>query len=105
MTKLQNRALQQVTEATSNIAMQVEGLESNMITPQLKLLGSESVFDSFAILLLLVELEQSLGTDVLGGHSLVEWFSALDLESVSDMDLRKFSDLLIESYPDINGEP
>jgi|TARA_A100001518_G_C1226862_1_gene77647 hypothetical protein len=104
MTKLRNQAVQQVMKAISNISMQVEGLENDMIKPQLKLLGSESVFDSFAILLLLIELDQNLGSDVLDGHSLVEWFSALDLESVSDMDLKEFAGLLVESYPSINGE-
>lgn len=94
MTELQTAALQQVIDCINNIAMQVEGLAGVEVTPQLQLLGEGSVFDSFAMLLLLVELEQQLNSDLLAGRSLVEWFSTLDFVGGADMNLQQFTVLL-----------
>ncbi len=89
---------QQVINAINNIAMQVEGLNGVEIGPDLRVLGEDSPFDSFAMLLLLVELEQNLDPDLLAGRSLVEWFSTLDFVNSTEMSLQQFVDLLFNDY-------
>ncbi len=86
--------LQYALNAVNNISIQVEGLESNEVTPDLLILGNGSPFDSFALLLLLVELEQSVEANVLCNRSLVEWFSSFDFVENRSMTLKQFSEYL-----------
>lgn len=101
---LQTEAVQQVINAINNISMQVEGLAGMEIDSQLTLLGPGSPFDSFAMLLLLVELEQNIDAELLAGRSLVEWFSTLDFVNSAEMNLQQFTDLLFSGYLGVSGE-
>lgn len=91
-------SVQQVINAINNIAVQVEGLNDVEIGPDLLVLGEGSPFDSFATLLLLVELEQNIDTELLAGRSLVEWFSALDFAGSRQLSLHQFADLLFNDF-------
>lgn len=95
-----NNNINTVVSAVKNIALQVNGLSGVEIDSQLKLLGEGSLFDSFAMLLLLVELEQSLDAELLAGRSLVEWFATLDFIGASEINLQQFTDLLFNNYLD-----
>lgn len=101
---LQTQAVQQVINAINNVAMQVEGLAGVEIDTQLTLLGEGSPFDSFAMLLLLVELEQTLDAQLLAGRSLVEWFSTLDFVGGADINLQQFTELLFNDYLGTSSE-
>lgn len=87
-----------VIESINNISVQVEGLADVAVEPDMMILGEGSFFDSFAILLLLVELEQGINSDLLKGRSLVEWFSTLDFIDNRDMTLTQFTELLFNNY-------
>lgn len=104
MTELQTQPLQLVINAIKNVAIQVEDLARVEIGPQLKLLGDDSPFDSLAILLLLVELEQSLDKELLAGRSLLEWFSTLDFVGGTDMNLQQFTHTLFDDYLSTNNK-
>jgi len=94
MSNMQNSLI----EATKSIASQVTGLDAEGINPEMQLFGEGSVFDSFAILLLLVELEQIADEDLLNGRSVVEWFQNFDFDGVGNMTLRKFASLLVDQF-------
>lgn len=87
-----------VIQSVNNIAVQVEGLADVTVEPEMMILGEGSFFDSFAMLLLLVELEQGISSDLLKGRSLVEWFSTLDFTDNRDMTLTQFTKLLFNNY-------
>ena len=89
---------QQVVNAINNISMQVEGLSTTDIGSDLLILGEGSPFDSFAMLLLLVELEQSLDSELLAGRSLVEWISSFDFSNTRQMTLKQFSEYLFNDF-------
>jgi hypothetical protein len=78
--------------------MQIEGLNDLEIDPSLMVFGDQSPFDSFAMLLLLVELEGRVEPHLLAGRSLVEWFSSLDLSNSPEMNVQQFADLLFNDY-------
>lgn len=87
--------IDKVLDAVRRISDQVEGLEPDDICPEMAIFGDGSFFDSFAILLLLIELEQSIAAENLVAPSLVEWFSALDAGENAEMNLKEFSQMII----------
>lgn len=89
---------QKVIDAVKNISMQVDGLQEVQINSELMLLGEQSPFDSFSILLLLVELEPALEKNSIENCSLVDWFSNLDFSDNSEVNLHQFASLLLNDY-------
>jgi hypothetical protein len=87
-----------VIDSIKNISVQVDGLTDHDINRQMMVLGEGSLFDSFSILLLLVDLEETISEEVLQGHSLVEWFSTLEFNDDGKMTLEQFTTQLFTDY-------
>ncbi len=87
-----------VIECIKNISVQIEGLSPDSVDVDFQIYGKNSLLDSFSILLLLVELEQTIDPELLRSRSLIEWFSSLDLTSGLELNLRKFTTLLFFDY-------
>lgn len=88
--------IQTVIDAIAKIAIQTEGLAQEEISASTQITGSGSRFDSFSILLLSVELEQSLPADALAGRSIFEWFTALPYSDGDTIDVARFAKFLEE---------
>ena len=80
------------------ISCQVNGLSEDMVSEDILILGDTSLFDSFSILLFLVEIENVLSKDILAGRSLIEWFSTLDFTPTRQMTLKQFSEYLFNDF-------
>lgn len=80
------------------ISCQVNGLSEDMVSEDILILGDASLFDSFSILLFLVEIENVLSKDILAGRSLIEWFSTLDFTTTRQMTLKQFSECLFNDF-------
>ena len=90
--------LKVVIQSVKSISLQIDGINEDEINSNLILLGNDSYFDSFSMLLLLVELEQNLDSEILAGHSLIEWLSTLDFTNSQQMTLKQFADCLFKDY-------
>ena len=80
------------------ISCQVNGLSEDMVSEDILILGDTSLFDSFSILLFLVEIENVLSKDILAGRSLIEWFSTFDFTPTRQMTLKQFSECLFNDF-------
>lgn len=87
-----------VLESLRNICDQIPGLNRDEIHPDLILNGENSLFDSFSILLFLVEIENSVGHEMTKPESLIEWYSNLNMEEENVLSLREFSQLLSDNF-------
>ena len=83
-----------VLEAINEVAIQIEGLQQAQISVSLPIIGQGSVFDSFALLILFVELETKLNLN----SSLVEWFTNLNFEEDKNLTVEELSELIKEAF-------
>lgn len=93
-----NDKLTLVLRSLENIHEQVPDLDRDRINGSLLLNGEGSLFDSFSILLLLVEIESAIGTNVSKHGSIVEWYLQLNLADTDSLSIEAFAGLLSEKF-------
>lgn len=87
-----------VLKSLENISEQIPELSKSNINGSLLLNGENSLFDSFSILLLLVEIENVIGIEISKHESIVEWYLNLNLTEKDKLSLEDFTKLLSKEF-------